>query len=181
MEESLKLEKRQSLRNNEYYAMQNTFDNLYNQSCNNKKFKNLMQYITSKNNILLAYRNIKKNKGSTTVGTDNLDISYFKEMETEKFVERIQSKLLNYIPKSVRRVEIPKHKGSVETRPLGIPCIEDRIIQQCIKQVLEPICEAKFHNHSYGFRPNRSTEHAIARCMRLMNQSQLTLCCRYRY
>ena len=110
MKESLKLEKRQLLRNNEYYTMQNIFDNLYKQSCNNKKFTNLMQYITSKNNILLAYRNIKKNKGSTTVGTDNLDISYFKEMETEKFVEHIQNKLANYMPKSVRRVEIPKHK-----------------------------------------------------------------------
>ena len=167
------MEKRQLLRNNEYYAMQNQFDNLYNQSCNNKKFTKLMQYITSENNILLAYRNIKKNKGSTTVGTDNLDISYFNKMETVGFVSRIQNKLTNYIPKSVRRVEIPKHKGSLETRPLGIPCIDDRIIQQCIKQVLEPICEAKFHSHSYGFRPNRSTKHAIARCMYLMNNSHL--------
>lgn len=98
--------------------MQNEFDNLYNKSCNNKKFTDLMQYIISENNILLAYRNIKKNKGSTTVGTDNLDISFFKDMETEEFVERIQNKLANYMPKSVRRVEIPKHKGSVETRPL---------------------------------------------------------------
>lgn len=153
--------------------MQNQLDNLYNQSCNNKNFTKLMQYIASENNILLAYRNIKKNKGSTTVGTDNLDISYFKQMETSEFVRRIQNKLANYIPKSVRRVEIPKHKGSLETRPLGIPCIEDRIIQQCIKQVLEPICEAKFHAHSYGFRPNRSTKHAIARCMYLMNSSHL--------
>lgn len=173
MEESLKLKKSQLLRNSEYYAMENIFDNLYNESCENKKFAKLMQAIISENNILLAFRNIKKNKGSTTVGTDNLDISYFKEMETEKFVERIQNKLANYKPKSVRRVEIPKHKGSVETRPLGIPCIEDRIIQQCIKQVLEPICEAKFHKHSYGFRPNRSTQHAVARCMNLMNKVHL--------
>ena len=112
LKESLKLEKRQLLRNNEYYTMQNEFDNLYNQSCSNKRFTNLMQYIKSKNNILLAYRNIKKNKGSTTVGTDNLDISYFKDMETEKFVERIQSKFTNYNPKSVRRIEIPKQNHS---------------------------------------------------------------------
>jgi RNA-directed DNA polymerase len=173
LKENLKLEKRQLLRNNEYYTMQSIFDNLYKQSCNKVKFTDLMQFIISKNNILLAYRNIKKNKGSTTVGTDNLDISYFKEMETEKFARRIQNKLANYMPKSVRRVEIPKHKGSVETRPLGIPCIEDRLIQQCIKQVLEPICEAKFHKHSYGFRPNRSTENAIARSMSLMNMNKL--------
>ena len=151
--------------------MQKEFDNLYSESCNNKKFTDLIQFITSKNNILLAYRNIKKNKGSTTVGTDNLDISYFKDMKTEEFIERIQSKFRNYTPKSVRRVEIPKQNG--KTRPLGIPCIEDRIIQQCIKQVLEPICEAKFHAHSYGFRPNRSTKHAIAKCMHLMNSAHL--------
>ena len=51
--------------------------------------------------------------------------------------------------------------------------MDDRIIQQCIKQVLEPICEAKFHKHSYGFRPNRSTNHAIARCMSLINLNKL--------
>lgn len=130
-----------------------------------------MQYIISEENILLAYRNIKRNKGSTTVGTDKLDISFFENMETNKFVEYIQRKLDNYHPKSVRRVEIPKPNG--KTRPLGIPCIEDRIIQQCIKQILEPICEAKFHKHSYGFRPNRSTHHAIARCMFLINKSKL--------
>jgi Retron-type reverse transcriptase len=169
--ESLKLEKRQLLRNNEYYTIQNDFDNLYSQSSSNRRFTDLMQYITSKNNILLAYRNIKKNKGSITVGTDNLDISYFKDMKTNEFVDHIQNKLANYTPKSVRRVEIPKPNG--KTRPLGIPCIEDRIIQQCIKQVLEPICEAKFHKHSYGFRPNRSTEHAIARSMFLMNRNEL--------
>ena len=130
-----------------------------------------MQYISSENNILLAYRNIKKNKGSTTCGTDNLDISIYKDMNSKIFVKRIQNSLNNYFPKSVKRVEIPKPNG--KTRPLGIPCIEDRVLQQCIKQVIEPICEAKFHKHSYGFRPNRSTDHAIARCMYLMNKSQL--------
>ena len=171
MKESLKLKKRQLLRNNEYYNIQDTFDSLYNQSCKNYKFTNLMQFITSKQNILLAYRNIKKNKGSTTVGTDNLDIDFFEKMEQEEYIGYIQNKLANYHPKSVRRVKIPKANG--KTRPLGIPCIDDRIIQQCIKQVLEPICEAKFHKHSYGFRPNRSTEHAIARCMSLMNINKL--------
>jgi group II intron reverse transcriptase/maturase len=151
--------------------MENIFDTLYNESINDKKFKKLMQYITSENNILLAFRNIKKNKGSTTVGTDGIDINYFKNMETKKFVALIHNKIENYMPKSVKRIEIPKQNG--KTRPLGIPCMVDRIIQQCIKQVLEPICEAKFHKHSYGFRPNRSTDHAIARCMSLMNITKL--------
>ena len=58
-------------------------------------------------------------------------------------------------------------------RPFGIPCILDRIIQQCFKQVLEPIAEAHFYNHSYGFRPLRSTHHAMARVQFLVNQSKL--------
>lgn len=171
MEESLTLEKRQLLRNNKYYNMQDTFDRIYRESCNNHKFVDLMDYITNESNILLAYRNIKNNKVSKTVGTDNKNIEHLKNLRKDEFIELIQNKLANYIPKSVRREEIPKHDGRL--RPLGIPCIDDRIIQQCIKQVLEPIGEAKFHKHSYGFRPNRSTSHAIARCMHLMNRSKL--------
>ena len=127
LEESLILDKRQILRNSEYYGIQHIYDKLYKESCENKKFTNLMQYINSKQNILLAFRNIKSNKGSLTVGTDNLNITYFKNMNVNTFVDRIQNMFNNYYPKGVRRVEIPKPNG--KTRPLGIPCIEDRIIQ----------------------------------------------------
>ncbi|WP_253290126.1 group II intron reverse transcriptase/maturase [Clostridium sporogenes] len=170
MKESL-IKKKQSLRNNEYYTMQNTFDKLYSKATKGKIFNSLMQYITSEDNILLAYRNIKNNKGSTTVGTDKQNLDYYKTKNPKEFVDYFQRKFANYTPKSVRRVEITKYNGKI--RPLGIPCMDDRIIQQCIKQVIEPICESKFHNHSYGFRPNRSTHHAIARSMSLMNKAKL--------
>ena len=165
------LKKKQLLRNNEYYSMQDVFDKLYEQSKNGKKFTKLVELIRDENNIILAYRSIKKNKGSVTPGTDGLNINYIEEMGLDNYIKHIQGKLDNYFPKSVRRVEIPKPNG--KTRPLGIPCIDDRIIQQCIKQILEPICEARFHNHSYGFRPNRSTTHAIARSNFLMWNSNL--------
>lgn len=170
LKESL-LKKKQKLSNNEYYNMQETFDDLYKMSCDGIKFNNLIQLIKQDENILLAYRNIKNNHGSVTAGTDGLNIKFITNMGIQKYINYIQNKFDNYFPKSVRRVEIPKGDG--KTRPLGIPCIDDRVIQQCIKQILEPICEAKFHKHSYGFRPNRSTEHAIARSMSLMNLSGL--------
>ena len=70
LEESLELKKRQTLRNNEYYSMQDVLDDLYQKSKEKYRFTKLVEVISSRENILLAYRNIKKNKGSTTVGTD---------------------------------------------------------------------------------------------------------------
>ena len=160
--------KKQLIRNNEYYDIQETFDNLYSKAKKNKSFNNLFEIIVSEQNIMLAYRNIKKNKGSKTCGTNKTNIINIGKSEPQKLVAYVRQRLGNFKPNSVKRVEIPKENG--KTRPLGIPTIEDRLIQQCIKQVLEPICEAKFHKHSYGFRPNRSTHHAIARTMYLTNR-----------
>ncbi|WP_145949586.1 group II intron reverse transcriptase/maturase [Paenibacillus sp. Y412MC10] len=158
--------KKQTLRNNEYYDVQEVFDGLYAKSKENKHFSNLLPIICSKQNVLLAYRNIKKNKGSQTHGTNRTTIMDVGNSDPDKLVAYVERRLRNYTPHSVRRVFIPKSDG--RQRPLGIPSIEDRLIQQCIRQVLEPICEAKFYQHSYGFRPNRSTHHAIARSVQLM-------------
>ena len=164
-----------SLRHAEYYGMMPIFDELYANSKEGEKFKELMSLILSRNNILLAYRNIKSNKGSYTAGTDKLDITAIGSLSPETVVEKVRYFLVGskhgYRPKPVRRKDIPKPNG--KTRPLGIPCIWDRLIQQCIKQILEPICEAKFSNNSYGFRPNRSVEHAISKTYSLLQRSNM--------
>ena len=164
-----------SLRHAEYYDMQSTFDSLYQRSRDGEIFQNLMRLILDRDNILLAYRNIKSNTGSYTTGTDNLTIYDIGSLSPEVVVEKVRYFVAGsphgYRPKPVRRKEIPKPNGT--TRPLGIPCIWDRLIQQCIKQILEPICEAKFSNNSYGFRPNRSVEHAISKTYSLLQRSHL--------
>lgn len=163
--------KQSKIRYTEYYGLQNLYDTLYSDSSGNKVFSNLMELITSKENIKLAYRNIKGNKGSHTAGVDGRTIKHLSKLNEEQFISLIQKQFHRYKPRPVKRVEIPKPNGN--TRPLGIPTIVDRIVQQCILQILEPICEAKFHENSHGFRPNRSTEHAIAQCCRYMQIQHL--------
>ncbi len=163
--------KQRKIRNSEYYNLEATFDRLYAQSKAGKEFNGLMSIISSRENILLAYRTLKKNKGSYTPGVDKRTIDNLANMQEDKFVYLIQKQFSLYHPSPVRREEIPKENG--KTRPLGIPTIVDRIVQQCVLQVLEPICEAKFSENSNGFRPNRSAETAMAQCMRLVQVQHL--------
>lgn len=166
-----KKQHKRKLRHTEYYDLQGTFDELYAGSKENQVFNNLIPLITCEENIKLAYRNIKRNTGSNTPGVDELTIRDIEKIPEDKFIQIVQKKLQWYKPKAVRRVEIPKPNGKM--RPLGIPAMWDRIVQQCILQILEPICEAKFHERSNGFRPNRSCEHAIAQTYSMIQISHL--------
>lgn len=163
--------KQKKLRHSEYYDMQPLFDKLYADSKNGKVFNNLVRIIGCEENIRLAYRNIKRNGGSNTAGVDKLTIKDIEKLSVEQYISIVQRKLMFYKPKPVKRVEIPKPNGKM--RPLGIPTIIDRLVQQCILQVMEPICEAKFYERSNGFRPNRSAENAIAQCYKMINLQKL--------
>lgn len=118
-------------------------------------------------NILEAVKQVKSNKGAPGVDKMTVDEieSYIKE-HYEEIREQVLTK--KYKPQSVRRVYIPKANG--KTRPLGIPTVVDRVIQQAISQVLSPIYENYFSEFSYGFRPNRDCHKAMDKALKYINE-----------
>lgn len=127
----------------------------------------LLEKIISSENLNEAFKRVKKNKGSHGIdkmGVDEL-LPYLR-CHGEELRQSIADG--SYKPNPVRRVEIPKDNG--KTRPLGIPTVVDRVIQQAISQVLTPIFEKKFSENSYGFRPNRSAHQAILKCKEYMDE-----------
>ncbi|MFU0783684.1 MAG: group II intron reverse transcriptase/maturase [Thermoanaerobacterium thermosaccharolyticum] len=134
-------------------------DLIYTKSKEGRSFHGLYELAFNPVTITTAIHNIKSNKGSHTPGIDKNNINQYLQMPYEELIKLVQTTVQNYQPKPVRRVYIPKKNGKM--RPLGIPTILDRIIQECIRIVIEPICEAKFYPHSYGFRPYRATKDAI--------------------
>lgn len=119
---------------------------------------NLMQVVCSHNNIRRAYKQVKQNKG--VAGIDNMPVDEFAgwyAKEGNDLLKALQAG--KYQPKAVKLAEIPKPNGG--KRNLGIPTVTDRIIQQAIAQVLSPIYEQQFSDHSYGFRPNRNAHQAL--------------------
>lgn len=105
-----------------------------------------------------AWKEVRENMGSA--GIDNITFEMVEEYGVEEYLLDIQEDLQNkkYRPKLVKRVYIPKPDG--KQRPLGIPTIRDRIVQQACKIVIEPVFEANFLDNSYGFRPKRDTKQA---------------------
>jgi RNA-directed DNA polymerase len=121
---------------------------------------NLLERVVEKANLNTAYKRVKANRGSHGVDLMTVDelLPYLKEQG-----QAIREAILegSYTPKPVRRVEIPKPGGG--TRQLGIPTVLDRMIQQAILQVLNPIFDPGFSEHSYGFRPGRNAKEAVVK------------------
>jgi len=118
----------------------------------------LLERILSRENMLKAWKRVKANKGAP--GIDHMSIEEFPEFARKNW-DSVRESLLagTYHPSPVRRVEIPKATGG--TRPLGIPTVLDRLIQQAIYQALMPIFDPGFSDYSYGFRPGRSAHNAV--------------------
>ena len=127
------------------------------------RFKRLYKYLTKPEWVEAAIDRVLRNRGSRTAGIDGKTRSaYLNEDERAKLAKSIldELKAQTYCPQPVRRVYIPKSNG--KKRPLGIPTIKDRVVQQMVKMLIEPIFEATFLPCSYGFRPNRCTWDALA-------------------
>ena len=129
--------------------------------------ENLLERILDRNNLNQAYLKVKRNGGST--GVDGMTVEemlpYLKE-HREELLEALRSE--RYKPKAVRRVEIPKPDGG--KRMLGVPTVIDRMIQQAIVQVLQPMYEPLFSESSYGFRPKRSAQQAMKQALEYYNE-----------
>lgn len=132
-----------------------------------KKYYSLIDKIYRKQNILKAFKLVKKNKGAP--GIDGETIEYF-ESKLDDRIREIHCELKNgeYKPSPVRRTYIDKDDGS--KRPLGIPTVKDRVVQQAVRNIIEPIFEPEFHPSSYGYRPNRSCQKAVAKAERFMKK-----------
>ena len=127
----------------------------------------LMEKILSKENLAIAIKKVKKNKGAP--GVDRMtvhEIEYWFEQYQDELITKIMNK--QYRPMPVKRVYIPKSNG--KQRPLGIPTVVDRVIQQAMAQVLSQIYEPIFSEHSYGFRPGRSAHMAMEEVLYYLNE-----------
>ncbi len=130
-----------------------------------RKYYSLIDKVYALDNLFASFRSVKRNKGAA--GIDNQSVKDFEENLVEninKLHEELRSK--TYQPSPVRRVEIPRPDG--RKRPLGIPTVRDRVVQQAILNVLQPIFEPDFHPSSYGYRPGRSCQHAVAKAQQFL-------------
>ena len=129
----------------------------------------LMEAVVERGNLMLAYQRVLENKGAA--GVDQLAVSALKE-HLKRHWPVIRARLLagRYQPAAVRRVDIPKPQGGVRT--LGIPTVVDRLIQQALHQVLQPIFEPTFSDASYGFRPGRNAHQALRQARQYVAQGK---------
>lgn len=118
----------------------------------------LMERVVERGNALAALKRVKQNKGGP--GVDGMTVGELSPYLVTHW-EALREQLLTgtYRPDPVRRHDIPKPGGG--TRTLGIPTVRDRFIQQCLLQALQPLYDPTFSEHSYGFRPGRSTHDAV--------------------
>jgi group II intron reverse transcriptase/maturase len=141
--------------------LKRTQESLALRSADGHTFNRLYDLLRDKRLVRLALNNVLENGGAKTPGIDGVTKDDLKlAEEREEYAQQIwrQVRKKSYCPGPVRRVYIPKPNGDM--RPLGIPTIKDRVVQEMLRLILEPIYESRFYRLSFGFRPSRSTHHA---------------------
>lgn len=130
------------------------------------KWFSLIDKVTPESTLDAAFRQVAANRGAA--GVDHVTVAMY-EGHLEENLKRLSERLREgtYRPQAIRRHDIPK-PGSQETRPLGIPTVQDRVVQTALRMVLEPIYEREFAEHSYGFRPGRGCKDALRRVDELL-------------
>jgi RNA-directed DNA polymerase len=136
-----------------------------------KRFDHLWELATDPVWLMHAWEAIRSNKGSMTAGIDSTVATDINPERIQRLSERL--KIGRYRPKPVRRVYIAKSHG--KRRPLGIPTLEDRIVQQALRMLMEPIFEADFYACSHGFRRHRSTHTALRDVARMFPRTTWTI------
>lgn len=136
-----------------------------------RKWYSLIDKIYRKENLELAFKRVKRNNGAPGIDGETVsDFALALELNIEFLHERLKTN--TYEPSPVRRTEIEKPDGGV--RLLGIPTVKDRVVQQAIVNIIEPIFDVTFHPSSYGYRPNHSQHQSVAKAERFMNKYGLT-------
>ena len=136
-----------------------------------RKYYSLIDKVYALKNLYASFESVKRNKGAA--GVDHQSIADFEAKLVEninQLHEELRSK--TFQPSPVRRVEIPRPDG--RKRPLGIPNVRDRVVQQAILNVIQPIFEPDFHPSSYGYRPGRSCQHAVAKAQQFLVRYDLS-------
>jgi RNA-directed DNA polymerase len=129
----------------------------------------LMERVVERSNLRLAYQRVIENKGAP--GVDDVTVAEFKDWLKERWPSVKQALLEGrYLPRPVRRVDIPKPSGGIRT--LGVPTVIDRLIQQALHQVLQPLFEPTFSAGSFGFRPGRGAHQAVRRAQSYIHEGK---------
>ena len=169
------LTRMQFFKSADYYGMSKIYEDLYLKSSKNINVKNLIPIIKDKRNMLIAIRCIKSNIGAEVCGIDGITFTeLLQRYSTEELHKLVCNLIDNYETIGIRKVFI--HKNNSKLKTVGIYNAIDKLVQQMIKQVLEPYCEGKFYKHSYGFRPTRQIGEVIARCHHLVVNTRCEYC-----
>lgn len=136
-----------------------------------RKWYSLIDKVYAWDNLNQAYQKVRSNKGAP--GIDEETVEEFGQHLAERLGQiEVELKTDTYRPSPVKRVQVEKDDGSF--RPLGIPTVKDRVVQEALRRVIEPIFEPDFHPSSYGYRPGRSCQHAIAKAEQFLRKYHLT-------